>query len=597
MHCPRACSLARSWLLISVGALAGSLLSEPAYAQRPPQLDLPQPQERPRQFNLPRPQDVFPAPAPALPEPPPPEPLPPPAELLPLQPGAPELSEPPSGPVPERIVVREIRVVGSTVFSAEQLAAITAPFTNRPIAFSELLQARSAITQFYIDQGYITSGAYIPAEQMIRDGVVTIQVIEGSVESITVSGTTRLNPNYVRSRLALAAKAPLNRNRLLEALQVLQLDPLIANLSAELSASTRPGNNLLEVRVSEADSFNTQFGVDNGRSPSVGTLRGRVQFDEGNLLGLGDRISAAYTLTEGSDAVDVSYTLPLSPRNTTFSLRYSHGDNDVIEEPFNALGIISRFDVYEFSLRHPILQTPTEEVALGITASRQETATEVSLNDIGPFPISPGADEKGRTRVSALRFFQEWTQRSSRYVLAFRSQFSLGLDVLDATIRPDPPDSRFFSWRGQGQWVRLLAPDTLLLLRGDLQFAGRTLVPLEQFGLGGQDSVRGYRQDELLTDNGLFASAEVRLPVLRVPEIEGLLQVAPFVDVGTGWNLSGQPNPEQQTLVSVGLGLRWQMGDRLTARFDWGIPLISVDSPNRTLQEQGLYFSLNWSPF
>jgi hemolysin activation/secretion protein len=50
-------------------------------------------------------------------------------------------------------------------------------------------------------------------------------------------------------------------------------------------------------------------------------------------------------------------------------------------------------------------------------------------------------------------------------------------------------------------------------------------------------------------------------------------------------------------LASVGLGLRCQLGDRLTARLDWGIPLIDISDRERTLQEKGVYFSVNYSPF
>jgi hemolysin activation/secretion protein len=130
-----------------------------------------------------------------------------------------------------------------------------------------------------------------------------------------------------------------------------------------------------------------------------------------------------------------------------------------------------------------------------------------------------------------------------------------------------------------------------------MQLASRTLLPIEQIGLGGLDSVRGYRQDFLLTDNGAFASAEVQVPVLRVPQINGVLQIIPFVDFGVGWNSSDRENPDPNTLASVGLGLRWSQGERFTARLDWGIPLISVDSRERTWQENGLYFSIQYNPF
>lgn len=151
------------------------------------------------------------------------------------------------------------------------------------------------------------------------------------------------------------------------------------------------------------------------------------------------------------------------------------------------------------------------------------------------------------------------------------------------------------------QWVRLLAKDTLLLLRGDMQFADRPLVPFEQFGLGGQESIRGYRQDALLKDNGIFASAEVRIPIVRFSRNKSLLQVAPFIDFGTAWNRSGREstssNSDPNTLVSAGLGLRLQLEDRLSARFDWGIPLVSVSGDKDSLQENGLYFSIIANPF
>jgi hemolysin activation/secretion protein len=139
--------------------------------------------------------------------------------------------------------------------------------------------------------------------------------------------------------------------------------------------------------------------------------------------------------------------------------------------------------------------------------------------------------------------------------------------------------------------VRLLAPDTLLVVRGDVQVANEALVPLEQIGLGGQETVRGYRQDFLLTDNGVLASAELRYPVLRVPQINGLLQIAPFFDFGRAWNNSGNQELGTNNIGSVGLGLRWQQGG-LGALLEYGIPLFSVPDERRTLQEKGLHFSI-----
>ncbi len=544
-----------------------------------------------RQFTDPLPQESIPTPPlPTQPLPP----LPSPDELLPAPQNPTSPSESPE--IPQRVHVERIVVEGSTVFSPEELAEATKEYVNRDLSFAELLQARSAITKLYVDRGYVTSGAYIPP-QTLEGGVVTIRVVEGTVEDINVTGLHHLHRGYVRSRLAIAAHPPLNTNRLLEGLQLLQLNPLIRSISADLQAGTRPGTSVLQVTVKEADSFDAQITLDNGRSPSVGTFRRGVQLTEADLLGLGDGLSVGYINTDGSNQVNGSYTLPLNPRNGTLQFSFGTTSSNVIEPPFDVLDITANSHYYELTLRQPLAQSPTEEFAVGVTASQQVSRATFSPFNTPeqPFP-SLGADSNGRTHITAVRFFQDWTKRSSQYVLAARSQFTVGLDLLDSTISSDAPDSRFVSWRGQGQWVRLLAPDTLLLVRGDLQFSDSALVPLEQFSLGGQDTVRGYRQDLLLSDNGALFSTEVRVPILRVPQVKGILQVVPFLDVGTGWN-NGSTDPNPSTLVGVGLGLLWRQSDYLTARLDWGFPLVSVDSRNRTWQESGVYFSIVITPF
>ncbi|WP_248277832.1 ShlB/FhaC/HecB family hemolysin secretion/activation protein [Brasilonema sp. UFV-L1] len=626
-----------SRLILTIATLVLSLaIPISAYAvevaQVPTQPNLPQ--------NLPPPRDVVPPPSP--PPQPQPVPSPPPSgeDLLPTQPPQQPQEQFPAV-VPDKFFVTKFEFIGgtkgkgSTVFKNEELLRAievfldssdsseklsdekskcekfsgksdkqslprTLPRTENDspvkLSFTQLLQARSAITQLYICKGYITSGALIP-EQTLSSGVVKIQIIEGSLEGIKITGTRRLNQGYIRSRLAGARKTPLNRDRLLEELQLLQLNPRINSLSAELAAGKRFGTNLLEVKVKEANTFHSRIALDNSRSPSVGSFQRSVQLWEDNLLGIGDTINLFYANTDGSNEVDVSYTLPLTPKDTTLSFSYGYTSNNIIEKPFNALDIVSNSDKYQLTLRHPIIQTPTKEFAIGVAASHQETQTFLGFQGIGAYPISPGADNEGRTRITAVRFFQEWTQRGDVSVLALRSQFSFGIDALGSTINDIAPDSRFFAWRGQAQWVRRLPSDMLLVLRGDVQFADRRLVTLEQFGIGGIASVRGYRQDQVLTDNGAFGSIELRLPILRIQEAQSVLQFIPFVDAGTGWNNFDGADPNPSWLVSAGFGLRFQMSDRLDARFNWGIPIISADSNERTLQEKGLYFSVIWNPF
>ncbi|PLZ08176.1 ShlB/FhaC/HecB family hemolysin secretion/activation protein [Fischerella thermalis] len=543
----------------------------------------------------------LPSPTAPIPPAPPPKPIPTP-QPSPTPPLEETPSPPPESPqrpeIPGTITIKRFEFEGNTAFSDEQLSKETAEFLNRPITFAELLQVENNITNLYIKEGYINSGAVIPAEQTLspEGAVVKVRIVEGGVEDIRVTGTRRLKPGYVRSRIALATSKPLNREKLLEALQLLQLDPLIANISAELSTGSRPDQSLLEVRVVEADSFRVDIFVDNAGDPSVGTFRRGVNLSEGNLLGFGDRFSFEFINSEGSNAFDVGYTFPINPRNGTIGFATGRTAVGVVEPPFDRIDITGDYYYFDLNLRQPIIQNPSQELALGLTFSRQQSESRL----LGErFPLSAGADEEGRTRLSTVRFFQEYTQRNSQQVFALRSQFSLGVGWLGATVNSDPPDSRYLAWRGQGQYVRLLAPDTLLVLRSEMQLASKPLVPIEQIRLGGLQTVKGYRQDEFLTDNGVFASAEVRFPVLRARQIQGLLQVVPFINFGVGWNNSenSTSTPDPNTLIGTGLGLQWQMGDTLSARIDYAFPLIDVDDRDRTLQEQGLYFSINYSPF
>ncbi|MEO0984861.1 MAG: ShlB/FhaC/HecB family hemolysin secretion/activation protein [Cyanobacteria bacterium J06639_14] len=540
--------------------------------------------------DLPPPQDTVP-PQPQTPQETPPLPdLPPADELLGPQEG---LRQPPLPTNEATFLIERFEFINNTAFTDEELGALTDEFTGEAKTFADIAAARTAVNQLYINNGYATSGAIVPPQQII-DGVVQMEIVEGSLSEIVVNGTQRLHPGYVSSRIALGTAAPLNVNRLVERLQLLQIDPLIHSISADLRAGTQAGTSRLVVDVVETDSFGVTYTLDNNRSPSVGTVRHQLRITEANLLGLGDSLSIGYTLTSGSDGFDVDYMLPISPHGSTLKLAVNLSDNEVVEDPFDVLEIDSDSDFYELTLRHPLWQTPTEEFALGLTASHQISQTSLGIDDIGPTPLSPGADDEGRTRVSALRFFQEWTQRSPEQVLALRSQFNVGFDFLDATINDNAPDSRFFSWQGQAQWVRVIGPDALLLLRGSTQLAADPLLSLEQLSLGGQSTVRGYRQNLLSTDSGVWGSAEVRLPLWRDRTNDRLLQITPFLDAGYGWNFDAA-NPD--LLVGVGVGLLFRQQD-LTARFDWGIPLIDPDTEDRdTLQENGLYFTLQYSFF
>ena len=553
----------KSNLLSILYAVFLLLIGTPVCAQT-----LPQP-ERPSVESLPEPDTL-----------PPPEELLPPLKAPNGNPQAPRLD------MPGTIVVSKFEVVGSTVFSQSRLTELLESYTNRSISFAELIQAQEAVTQLYIDQGYITTGTVIPP-QTLKDGIVTIEVVEGSIEKIEVKGLERLPTNYISSRLKKATQTPVNQQQLLDALQLLQLNPLVERLSAEISSGNSLGSSILTVDVTQASAFAASLRLDNQRVPSIGTDRRIVELSHGNFFGFGDRFNAVYYNTDGSNALDeLSYTIPVNAANGTVGFTYRLTDSEVIEEPFDELDLESNFQQYSLTYRQPIVQTSNRELALGLTGDRQKSDVNLADNLL-----------EGETRISALRWFQEYTQRSSQDVLALRSQFSLGLDGNQTTLNGDKIDEEFYVWRGQAQYVRFLNKDTSLLLRSDLQLADRPLIPIEQFSLGGANTVRGYRQDQLLADNGFFASAELRTPIARIPKWRTTLQLAPFFDLGTAWNRRDTSVVPRKSLYSVGLGLRLEVGEKFNARIDYGIPLAELDVDKDTLQENGIYFAIKYKPF
>jgi hemolysin activation/secretion protein len=499
---------------------------------------------------------------------------------------------------PRTIRVKEFRFQGNTVFTQQQLSEVVASFIGRDISIAELLQTSAAIRKFYTDRGYLVAGAFIPevGNEALdpQAAIVTIRVVEGTVEQIKVTGDDRF-AEYVQSRLERATRPILQEQRLIEVLRLLQADPRIQTISAVLNPGTEPNTRILEVQIATNSTFSGSVELNNQRSQLVGRLERRIDLKQVNLLGLGDDLSLFYANTNGSNTIGTTYTIPVNVQNGTVQLSATWLNSRIIEEPFDEADIRSSSTFYDLTFRQPIVQRATEEsiqeLALGITASHSESRSSI----LGvPFPLSPGADDQGRTRISAIRLFQEWTQRSDSSVFAARSHFSFGINALNSTINRDAPDSRFLSWRGQFLWLQRVNSQLDIFLRSQLQFSAsfapggdHALVPTEQFSLGGSSTVRGYAQNAALNDNGIFGSAEFRIGLLRNDSTSLLL--IPFVDMGRAWNRNGN---DSNTLASLGLGLQWTQND-LQVRANYAFPLTTLE--NQSPQANQFDFSVQYN--
>lgn len=520
--------------------------------------------------------------------------MPPPGPVLPSVPATPpeDGAQQKLGQI--QVFVKSIVVTGNTVFSNEDIAAVTAPYENRTLSTEDLERLRLALTLLYVNNGYITSGAVIP-DQDVKDGVIQLQIVEGALSRINVEGTNWFRPGYISDRIARGAGPPLRMEPLQTRLQFLQQDPRIEQINAELRPGDQRGESLLNVKVKEHSPWKMWLEFSNYQTPVVGAERGLMTVAHQNVTGHGDPLSVTYGGSRGvHPVIDVAYTLPLNRYDTTFTASYRRNDFVVVSDQFSFLDLNSESEIIGFTLRHPLYRTLSDEVAIAITGERLYNKITSVLDSVGGTTLLiPGSSDTGVSSVSALRFIQEYVHRTPTSVIAARSRFSVGLDVLNATSNAGPlPDGRFFSWLGQLHGVRRFDDWWGMQLLGqmNLQIANDRLFPLEQIPLGGRFSVRGYRENTLIRDNGFIFSVESRFPLLRYASGEPLLQFAQFVDVGRAWQAKGD-TPDPQTLASVGLGLRWAVLPRDRARFElyWGVPLNHVDHPSGNLQDYGIH--------
>jgi hemolysin activation/secretion protein len=431
--------------------------------------------------------------------------------------------------------------------------------------------------------------------------VITFQIIEGGVTAIDVEGTRWFRPGYVRRRLSLGVGPPLNVNDLQQRLQFLLEDPRIRRINAELKPGLQPGESVLDVRVEERPPYKLFLAFNNYQSPAVGAERGLVTLEHQNLTGNGDILTLQYGKSDGVDPLlDFRYSLPITARDTTVSFQYRKNAFTVIEEQFKVLDIKSSSEIYGIALRQPVYRTLNDEVALELLGERLSDETTLLGR---PFSLAPGA-RNGESVDTAFRVAQEWVHRSQSQVVAARSRFSVGVDALGATINHgNVPDGRFLTWLGQFQWVRRLPIfDVELIFRTDLQLAADRLLILEQLSVGGRYSVRGYRENTLVRDNGFLTSLEARVPLIRDVWWADFVQLAPFVDYGRAWD-SHVRTPDPLDLASVGVGLRWAVTvswpfpQRPQLEVYWGNPLRNLKTPGGNLQDKGVHLQFIHAAF
>ena len=500
----------------------------------------------------------------------------------------------PPAPVPSRPGAGKFRLVrvifqGNKVFSSDELEAVAASWVGRSVDAADIEELRQKLTRFYIDHGYINSGMLL---EKASDGTIVFNVVEGRLTDIHLHGMDRLNDNYVKRRLAKSSDGPLNVNVLRERYQLLLTDPLFSQMNARLMPGSRLGEATLDVDVKRARPYQLTAAVNNYRPPSIGETGLDLSGSICDLTGQGDllEVSTESSTIKRSDARgSLAWHMPLGYYGTQFFFDIDHGRSSVVEEPVNELNLQRTLDSRDFGLSQVLAETLAKKLTIGVDRVIRENTT--TLNG-SPYSFMSVPD--GVAREKLWRFWGEYVHRSQFQVAALRLTLTHGRNNADnSSPSPTaiPVNKQYSIGLAQLQFARQVTEDGgQFVLRATVQRTRDRLLALDGISIGGVNTVRGYRENQLVRDNGEIYNAEFEYPLVHGPHKSGVTLV-PFYDFGRG-----RDNYAAATAISsYGLAIREQWWGSLKLDIAVAKRLAHPSLPaGNTLQDKGIHFQLSY---
>lgn len=506
----------------------------------------------------------------------------------------------PTAPSPEEVavpqgaervafVLKGITFSESRIFSTADLDAIVAPYLNRKISVADLFRITARINSIYRERGYVTAQAVLVPQQ-IAGGHVSIQLVEGTIGSVEVSGNRKLRSDFVIDRVQVLPGA-------IPTIQLLErrLAAVNQNRKFQVTAGLKPGRETgttdlqLQVTgepkpVSGSIYVNNQGTRDSGRYSlgATASLYSPFGYDETFSVGLTTSVSDFSTMLQDFDVGSYFFDadLPMPTGNGGLRVLYSHSDSKVLEGSFASLGILGRGDLVSVTYTQPFYTTPTWNFSAISGGQWSDTHSEVGIVDTDTLSFRVFGGVKGQATFptsgtyieTELRLIQSWVDTKG---LSGHDRDTITRIVGSATL---------FQSLGDG---------VSLLMRAGGQYTPEKRLPSgELWYLGGVNTLPAYELSSLSGDTGVYLANQIRYSsdyynsgmqqALGIPFSTG---IRAFLDVGAVFDdyLRGEPS---SVYADAGFGLDFEIGNHLSGDLSvaWAIDPtmndnIDIDNP------------------
>lgn len=478
-----------------------------------------------------------------------------------------------------KLFIKDIHVEGVTLLPEHQVNALVKPYEGHEGSFLSIRELADKLTELYRQKGYIASRVFIPP-QSIREGVVTLQAMEGTVGEIKDEGGRFFRAHAVKDRVDLFVDQPFRLSDLRNSMVRINENPDV-KVKATLKAGSKLGTTDVELSVTDHFPVHVTPFYDNLGRQSIGIQRGGLNFAHNNVTGFGDRSLASVNWTRRSFGVVNHYEMPLGKSGAKVGMDYGYSTLKLGGD-FEDLDVRGTAKIYSPFISQEFYNSDSLRITGELPFDFVNLKTTI-LDD-------PFSEDRVRLFRPGLNI-ESYDRWGNTFI---RNELGIGVNLFNATLgntslaSRQGAGSKFFRYTGFLTRAQRLPFGTYGIFRAISQLSPDRLVSNEQMQVGGAFTVRGYREGLLIGDSGLVLSGEWRVPFFLFPKtwkipktsyvLRDNVQFVSFADYGSSWTNRPAPGvPRSEYILGVGMGLRAKLTKFIVGRVDFGFPLLRPD--------------------